>query len=161
MTALYIISGIVLSFSLVASKEKTIKALKIAWKKFYNMLPQFLLMIILVSISLFFIPNTVIAKYLGGKNLYLSALSASIFGSVAVMPGFIAFPLGGLLVKKGVSYTVIAAFTSTLMLVGVLSYPLEKKFLGTRITITRNIISYFVTLVIAIFVGLFYGEINV
>jgi uncharacterized membrane protein YraQ (UPF0718 family) len=159
VVTLYIVSGIALIISFATSFSKTLRALRIATRKFANILPNFLLMILLVSISLFFVPEHSIAQYLGGKNLYVSALFASVLGSLAVMPGFVAFPLGGILLEKGVSYTVIAAFTTTLMLVGVVSYPFERKFLGTRIALARNVISYIVSLLIAVAIGLFYNEI--
>lgn len=160
MIAIYVISGMALLLSILNDRQKTLKALKMAWIKLANVLPHFLLMVILISISLFFIPDSVIAKYLGAQNLYLSSLWASIIGSVAVMPGFVAFPLGGVLVSKGVPYMVIAAFTTTLMLVGVLSFPFEKKILGTKVAVTRNIICYLVAVIIALIVGLAYGEIG-
>ncbi len=56
------------------------------------------------------------------------------------MPGFIAFPLSGILLSKGVPYMVISAFTTTLMIVGVLSYPVEKAYFGTKVTIMRNVV---------------------
>jgi hypothetical protein len=40
---------------------------------------------------------------------------ALIFGSITIMPGFVAFPLCGILLKKGVSYMALAAFSTALM----------------------------------------------
>jgi len=132
MIVLYIIVVSALAASFLINAQKTKQALKVATKKFLNILPQFLLMIIFVSISLFFIPETTVAKYLSGENILYSTLIASILGSVTIMPGFVVSPLGAILISKGVSYTVIAGFTTTLMSVGVLTYPVEKKFLGTK-----------------------------
>jgi uncharacterized membrane protein YraQ (UPF0718 family) len=74
------------------------------------------------------------------------------------MPGFIAFPLSGLLLNKGVSYTIIAVFTTTLMMVGILTYPVEKEFFGVKVTIIRNFLSLLIALIVALFIGVFYGE---
>ncbi|MFW5879900.1 MAG: hypothetical protein ACOCUV_03660 [bacterium] len=124
MIVLYAFATVALIISFLFDRPKTFNAIKITLKKIFNILPQFLLMIIFVSISLFFFPDTVIAKYLGSQNIYISAFSASVLGSIAVMPGFIAFPL------------------------------------GAKITIIRNIISYFIALLVAGCVGVFYGEIS-
>ncbi|MCK5883013.1 MAG: hypothetical protein KAG61_04935 [Bacteriovoracaceae bacterium] len=159
MIYLYILTGAGLIVSLIIDRKKTRKAINIAKKKFLKILPSFLLMIVAISIALFFMPDTAIAKLLGGHNLYLSMISASLVGSISAMPGFVVFPLGGLLIQKGISYTVLAAFTTSLMLVGVLTYPLEQKFLGTKITIIRNLIGFFIGLVVALAVGISYGEI--
>ncbi len=159
MICLYIITGVALLASFISDTKKTLKAIKIAKNKFLKIIPSFLLMIVAISIALFFMPDTVIAKYLGGSNLYLSTITALLLGSISAMPGFIVFPLGGILVQKGTSYMVLAAFTTSLMLVGVLTYPLEQRFLGTKITILRNLIGFIICLIIAVAVGALYGEI--
>jgi len=74
------------------------------------------------------------------------------------MPGFIAFPLAGILLEKGVLYMVLSAFTSSLMLVGILTYPIEKDYFGAKVTIMRNSISLVITVIIALATGLAFGE---
>ena len=121
MYYLYIVTGLALVVSLIVSREKTLRALKIAARRFINILPAFLIMLILVSIVLFLIPDKVISDYLGVENKFIGVLIGSSLGSVTLMPGFIAFPLAGILLLKGVLYMVLAAFTTTLMMVGVLT----------------------------------------
>jgi len=159
MYFLYAVTGLTIVISFIASREKTLKAVKIAARRFVNILPAFLAMIILVSIVLFLIPDKVISNYLGSNNKVIGVLFASFFGSITLMPGFIAFPLCGILLKKGVLYMVLAAFTTTLMMVGVLTYPIEKAYFGVKVTIIRNVISFFIALVIAVMIGIFFGEI--
>jgi len=159
MYYLYIITGLALVISLIASREKTLKALKVSGKRFINISPAFLIMLILVSIALFLVSDEVISNYLGMNNKFLGVLFASFLGSITLMPGFIAFPLAGILLKKGVAYMVLSAFTTTLMMVGVLTYPIEKQYFGVKVTIIRNVISLFIALVIAAMTGIFFGEI--
>lgn len=159
MYYLYIVTGIAILISFSVNRDKTVKAFKIAFKRFTNILPAFLTMLILVSIALFLVPAEVISNYLGAGNKFIAVLVASLFGSITLMPGFIAFPLCGILLKKGVLYMVLAAFTTTLMMVGVLTYPIEKEYFGARVTIIRNVLSFFIALVIAVMIGIFYGEI--
>jgi len=159
MYYLYIVTGLALVISFIVNRGKTLQAVKIAARRFINILPAFLIMLILVSIVLFLIPDEVISNYLGHDNKFFAVLSASFLGSIILMPGFIAFPLCGILLKKGVLYMVLSAFTTTLMKVGVLTYPVEKAYLGTKVTIVRNVISFFIALVIAIMTGIFFAEI--
>lgn len=116
MIYLYGLTGILFIISLLLSKQKTIKALKIAWKKFKKISPSFIKMLILVSIMLYLLPDKTIAKYLGGNNIFIGTILASVLGSITIMPGFIAFPLSGILLNKGITYMVIASFSSTLMM---------------------------------------------
>ena len=159
MYYLYIATGLAVLISFIGDSERTFKAFKMALKKFVTILPAFLGMLILVSIVLFLIPDRVISQYLGSSNIFTGVLFASFLGSITLMPGFIAFPLCGILLKKGVLYMVLSAFTTTLMMVGILTYPIEKAYFGTKVTIMRNIISLLIALIVAVMTGIFFGEI--
>jgi len=158
MYYLYIITVFAMLLSFIVNSKKTLMAIKIAVKKFVNILPAFLTMLILVSVVLFLVPDKVISNYLGNSNKFVGVTFASFFGSITLMPGFIAFPLCGILLKKGVPYMVLSAFTTTLMMVGVLTYPIEKEYFGMKVTIIRNVISFFIALIVALMTGIFFGE---
>ncbi|MGA1842573.1 MAG: hypothetical protein ACMUIU_18315 [bacterium] len=115
-------------------------------------------MLIFVSILLYLIPEELIIRYLGGAGQIKGLLIALLFGSVTIMPGFVAFPLCGILLKKGVSYMVLAAFSNSLMLVGIVTYPVEKAYFGTKVTIIRNLICFLLSLLVAILIGMVYKE---
>ena len=159
MYYLYVATCLAILVSHGANQKKTIEAIKIAIKKFINILPAFLIMLILVSITLFFVPDKAISKYLGINNKFFAIILASFFGSITLIPGFIAFPLCGILLTKGVSYMVLSAFTTTLMMVGVITYPIEKEYFGAKVTIIRNGVSLLIALVVAVMTGIFFGEI--
>jgi uncharacterized membrane protein YraQ (UPF0718 family) len=159
MYVLYILTGLALVTSLIVNRQRTLQALKIAGRRFINILPAFLLMLILVSIVLFLIPDTIISTYLGRDNKFIGVLLGSVIGSITLMPGFIVFPLAGILLKKGVLYMVLSAFTTALMMVGVLTYPREKEYFGIKVTIMRNTICFLTALVVALITGIFFGEI--
>ena len=155
---LWATTGIALIISLAASRQKTVQALRIALKRLMGIAPRFLMMILLVSIVLHFVSDEMIAHYLGNENKYFAVIVASIIGSITFLPGFIAFPLAGMLLSRGVMYMVLAAFTTTLMMVGVVTYPIEKAYMGTRATIMRNSLSFLIALIISVAVGILYGE---
>jgi len=159
MYFLYVTTAIAILISFIKNRHKTFQAIKISFKRFINILPAFLIMLILVSIVLFLVPDKTISNYLGNNNKLVGVIFASFFGSITLMPGFIAYPLCGILLKKGVPYMVLSAFTTTLMMVGVLTYPIEKEYFGMRVTIIRNIISFFIALIVALMIGIFFGEI--
>lgn len=142
----------------IIDRKKTVKGLKIGLKKIRKNSPVFLNMIILVALSLYFISDELILRFLGDGSGAAGLALAGGLGSLAFMPGFVAFPLAGILLEKGVSYTVIAAFTTTLMMVGIVTYPVEKDFFGLKITVIRNIISLIMAVIVSIVIGLFYGE---
>jgi len=159
MNLLYSITALCLFFSIVKSREKTKKAMIKAFKKFEKIIPPFLVMIITISIVLYFLSDNVLLNILDNNNKALSVVLASLLGSVSFMPGFITYPLCGLLLKKGVSYTVLSAFTTTLMMVGILTYPVEKAYFGSKVTIIRNLIGFATALITALATGIVFGEI--
>jgi len=159
MYYLYIITVFAILLSFIVNSKKTLTAIKIAVKKFVNILPAFLTMLILVSVVLFLVPDKAISNYLGNSNKFVGVTFASFLGSLTLMPGFIAFPLCGILLKKGVPYMVLSAFTTTLMMVGILTYPIEKEYFGMKVTIIRNVMSFFIALIVALMTGIFFGEV--
>jgi len=159
MYYLYIVAGIALIISLAINRQKTRQALYISGKRLLKILPALLLMLILTSVVLYLVSDQAISQFLGNENKLLAVIYAALFGSITIMPGFIAFPLSGLLLKKGVLYMVLSAFTTTLMMVGVLTYPIEKEYFGLKVTIIRNAISLVIALAVAVMTGIFFAEI--
>ena len=158
MIYLYIISGVLLFASFIADRKKTKKALLIAVKKIKQILPSFVFMLILVSAVLYFFPEDRIVKYLGSDFSAGSISIAALIGSISMIPGFIAYPLAGILRSSGVPMSVIAAFVTSLMLVGVISFPVEKFYIGTKTAVIRNIIAFLISLILSLMTGIFYGE---
>ena len=157
MTALYIICGVLYIVSLIASPKKTWKAAKSGIKMLLKILPQFLVIILVMTFVLYIFPPEKIVDLLSRSGDWVNMLVASIIGSIVIIPGFIVYPLAGILKDIGVGYAVLASFTTTLMLVGVLTFPLEKQYYGTKLTIARNVTSYFIALAVSIVVGLLMG----
>ncbi len=161
MLILYLVTASLVLVSFFINRKKTFKALKIAFNKFKQITPAFLTMLILTSIILYVFPNELIVKYLGIGNRYMSTLIASLIGSIALMPGFIAFPLAGILRQQDVPYMVLSAFTTTLMLVGLITFPIEKEYFGIKITIVRNLICFIIAIIIALVTGIAFREIGI
>ena len=158
MYVLYLIAGIGLFVSFLINRRKTRQALKIAWRRFSRLLPAFSLMLMLVGIVLTIVPDSIILEYLDGRGIWTAAGIAGFFGSITLIPGFIAFPLSGILLSKGVPYMVLSAFTTTLMMVGVLTLPVERSFLGIRVSLVRNLLALGIALIVALATGLYFGE---
>ncbi len=157
MVGLYVVAIAGLSLSFVLDSSRTKKGVKVAWNKFNKILPGYLKILMILSVVLL-IPDEMIVKYLGESSSYMGIFLGAIFGSITMMPGFIAYPLAGVFLRQGVSYMVIASFITTLMMVGVVTYPVEKQYFGRRATIIRNVTAFGIALIISVAVGIFYGE---
>ncbi len=160
MNILLPITATLIIISFFTNKNKTFKALKIAYNRLIKISIPFLFVIIFVSITLYLLPTNIITTYLSQDNQFFAVIIAALIGSITMMPGFIAFPLSGILKGNGVPFMVISAFTTTLMMVGILTFPVEKKFFGTKVAVTRNLVSFFIAITIAIITGILFGEIS-
>ncbi len=140
--------------SFIFDKKKTLKGIKKGAKQFINILPTLLSVIILISVVLYFISDDVLTEYLGSDAGITAYFSAGAIGAVAIMPGFIAYPLAGILVKSGVSLSVIAVFITTLKMVGIMTIPIEKRYFGLQISLMRNALSFVGALIVGIAMAL-------
>lgn len=154
-TVLYVVSFSALIISFFKSREKTMLALKKAWKSFENILPQFLSILILIGIALSVLTPEQISKLLGKESGWIGVLIASMIGAITLIPGFVAFPLAAALLKSGAGYMQIAAFVSTLMMVGIVTMPVEFKYFGKKATIIRNLEAFIFSLIVAFIMGVF------
>lgn len=153
-TALYVVTVVLLIISYYNDKKKTKMALKKAWKAFENILPEFLVVILLVGVLLAVVNPDVISKIIGSDSGWVGVILAAIVGSITLIPGFVAFPTAAMLLQGGAGYMQIGAFVSTLMMVGVVTMPVEIKYFGKKITIYRNILAFLFSFVVAYIIGL-------
>jgi len=128
--------------SFVLDKKKTLKAMKKGIMMFLKILPTLLSVIIVVSSVLYFVSDKVLIEYLGTEAGLGAYLSAAVIGSISIIPGFIAYPLAGILLKTGVSFSVLSVFITTLKMVGILTIPIEAKYFGLKTAIIRNALSF-------------------
>jgi len=154
-STIYIITALALGVSFYKSKDKTILALKKAWKSFENILPQFLSILLIIGFVLSILNANQISKLIGQESGWNGVLIASIIGSITLIPGFIAFPLASALLNNGAGYMQIGAFISTLMMVGIVTIPLEIKFFGKKAAVLRNSLAFVFSLFVAFMLGVF------
>ena len=150
---LYGLAGIGLTISWLKDRKKTKMAFKKAWKAFENILPQFLSILILIGLALAVLSPETITTLIGSRSGIWGVLGAAIIGSITLIPGFVAFPLAAALLQNGAGYMQIAAFVSTLMMVGIVTMPLEIKTFGKRATIIRNVAAFVFSLIAAVVIG--------
>ncbi len=124
---------------------------------FQNIMPQFLVVILLVGILLAVLNTEVISKLIGSSSGWLGIVLAALIGAVTLIPGFVAFPTAAMLLQSGAGYMQIGAFVSTLMMVGIVTMPVEIKYFGKRLTILRNVIAFFFSFIVAYIIGMVVG----
>jgi len=150
---LYAAAVLCLILSFRKNKKKTRMALKKAWKSFENILPQFFCIIILTGICLACLDGATISRLLGRDSGILGMGIAAVVGSIAFIPAFVAYPLAASLLAMGAGYVQITMFITALMMVGVITIPLEIEYFGKGITLRRILLAFGHCLVCALVMG--------
>lgn len=146
---LYAITITLLIISYFKDTNKTKAAIRKAWKSFENILPEFLVVILLVGILIAVLNPELISKIIGSDSGWFGVILASIIGSITLIPGFVAFPTAAILLNNGAGYMQIGAFISTLMMVGIITIPVEIKYFGKKITYLRNSLAFLFSFFVA------------
>ena len=155
MIILTSVTGAALLLSFIFDREKTLVGLRKGLTMFAGILPSLLNILVIVSVMLSVIPEETIVRLLGRNSGPVGVSIAALVGSVSLIPGFIAFPLASILIKSGVSYQVTAVFITTLLMVGIITLPLEAKYFGMKTAIIRNLLSLIGAIIIGLLIGVF------
>jgi Predicted permease. len=151
---LYGVSLGLLGLSYVKDKKKTAMSLKRAWRMFLNVLPQFLAILLLVGLLLAVLNPSTIQQIIGANSGLYGMLITALLGSVALVPAIIAFPITAELLRNGAGLMQIAVFISTLTTVGIVTLPLEIRYLGKKAALLRNILAFLFSFAVAAITGL-------
>jgi len=150
---MWIGTAIFLIVSFIKNKSKTKQALNMAFDMGKGMLGSILSIIFLIGLLLTILPPQGIAQFIGKQSLIIATVASAAFGTITLIPAFIAFPLVGTLVNSGVGVVPAAAFLTTLTMVGIVTFPFEKREFGTRFALTRNILSFVFAIIISLTMG--------
>ncbi len=148
-----ILSLLLLLTAFYKDRGKTRRALKVAVKAFFKISPTVLIIIVLIGLLLSFVPSSKISAIIGEQSGISGVLIVAIFGSVMHIPSLISFPLAASVLKNGASVMAVAAFITTLTMIGLLMLPLEIKELGKKMALLRNGFSFIFAIIIALIMG--------
>jgi uncharacterized membrane protein YraQ (UPF0718 family) len=159
-TIIFYSAAVVLTvISLIKSRKKTKQAFIKAWKAFENILPQFISIMVVVSVALTLLNPQTISRIIGAESGWLGVALAVLIGAITLMPGFVAFPTAAMLLTGGAGYMQIGAFVSSLMMVGVVTLPVEFTYFGRRAALLRNAFALAFSFLVAFVIGKVMGEI--
>ncbi|MGH4140299.1 permease [Clostridium sp.] len=151
--ALWIIAGTWFIWSITKDKKRTLNSIKMSSGMMKNMISQIIGILFLIGLILTFIPPDIIKQYMGQSNIFISTIVSAFVGSITLIPAFVAFPLVGSLVNAGANIVPVVAFLTTLTMVGIVTFSLEKKEFGLKFTIVRNSLSFIFAIIIALLMG--------
>lgn len=153
MIILYGVTILLVLYSLYRDRKKTKQAMIKAWGAFHKVFPQFIGMITLVGVILALLNPQTISLIIGNASGWWGVFLSSLIGAITLIPGFVAFPTAAMLVNNGAGYMQIGAFVSSLMMVGVMTYPVEVKYFGKKVAFLRNLFAFIFSFLVAFIIG--------
>jgi len=155
-TTALVVNGIALgalALGMAKNRERTRKALKIALRSFIGMLPMILTIVILIGLLLGFVSREMIGRILGTESGLAGVLVAAGFGSILHIPSLISFPLAASLLEGGAAAGTVAAFITSLTMIGAVTFPIEVREMGLSFTLMRNGLGFVFAVLIALGMG--------
>jgi uncharacterized membrane protein YraQ (UPF0718 family) len=119
---------------------RTRAALAAAGRAGLGLLPSLLALSAGVGLALALLPPSLITRLFQSHGVLGFFLVAGA-GALLTIPAPVAYPLAGSLHRMGAGLPALAAFITTLTMVGVLTAPLEVKAFGLRFTLWRQSLS--------------------
>lgn len=151
--ALYLAAAALFALSALKDREKTKKALIKGLKALEGIFPQFLAVLVFVAVILAVFDAQMISRFIGSKTGIIGTIAAALIGAITLIPGFVAFPAAGELLRNGAGTLQIATFVSSLMMVGIVTLPMEITYFGKRAAIARNVLAFLFSFAAAAFVS--------
>jgi len=74
----YTLTAVALMLSFAVDRKKTWQTGRMAAKKIASVIPAILMMLVLVSVALYLVPEAIISKWLVGKNLLAGSAIAAV-----------------------------------------------------------------------------------
>jgi uncharacterized membrane protein YraQ (UPF0718 family) len=143
---------VLLGYTYITDRETAKGAVKKSLKGFFALLPQLSFILILIGIGLAFLSAEAISAIIGGESGLLGSALAILIGSVSILPSFITIPLGATLVENGAGLPQVAGFISALMGVGIITFPMEKAYFGSKFALYRNVGCVLMTILFVVLV---------
>ena len=123
-------------------------ALKKTITGFTQFLPIFFSVVLLLSLMISAVPKAFYTSIFSG-NLFWDPLLGAFFGSISGGNPITGYVLAGELLAQNVSLLAVTAFLLAWVTVGLIQLPAESIMLGKKFAIIRNIVSFFMAIIIA------------
>ena len=154
---LYSTALIFLFLSWRKSREKTRAALRKAWKSCVGVLPLFFAILLCMGFLLAFVDESVIRQAVGKESGMAGIALSGLIGSVTLIPAFAAYPAAAELLRVTGGYAQITMLITSLMMVGLVTLPMESRFFGLKAALWRNGLGLVYSFALAVFVGAVFG----
>lgn len=138
----YVLSFVLLALSFARDRGKTRRAVKKALAMMLGVLPHFLTILLITGAGLAVFGPAEIQALIGARSGLRGMMLSAVTGAAALVPVLAVFPVVSQLLDNGAGIAQMAVFISTLTTVGLVTLPLESRYLGIRAALLRNLLFF-------------------
>ena len=131
-------------------KKKSYKKIFLkSLKSLLNTLPTMFGIILLIGLIKSFVSFESLAT-LFTQNKIIDTSLGSLLGSILAGNSMNSYIIGKEMLSSGISLFAVTSFLVAWVTVGIVQIPVEKELLGGKFTITRNVMSFFLSIAISL-----------
>lgn len=130
-------------------KAALIDTIRNSANQFVNLLPILASVILLIGLFNAFVSRELLCSLFSG-NTILDTFYGAFFGSILAGNPINSYVIGGKLLEYGVGLFAITSFIVAWVTVGLIQLPVEIAVLGKKFALVRNVVSFVVSIAIAI-----------
>lgn len=149
----YSLTAILMAVSFRKDRKKTIGAVRKAVFMMLGVLPYFLAILLVTGAAFLILPPEAVQTLIGTESGIRGMLLAAVTGAAALVPVLAVFPVAADLLENGAGPAQMAVFISTLTTVGIVTIPLEAKYMGIKAAVLRNMLFFLFAFATSVLLG--------
>ncbi|MFW6134226.1 MAG: permease [Elusimicrobiota bacterium] len=135
--------------NLSGQKKNFLTVLYKAFLGFAKVSPVLASVVLFIGLFNVFVSKRFISSIFTGNNA-LDSVTGAVIGSISAGNPVTSYIIGGELLDKGISLFAVIAFIIAWVTVGIVQFPAEASILGKKFAFHRNLISFVLSIIIAI-----------
>ena len=113
--------------------------------------------VLCMGLLLAFVDESVIRQIVGRESGMPGIVLSGLIGSVTLIPAFAAYPAAAELLRVTGGYAQVTMLITSLMMVGIVTLPMEMRFFGVKAAVWRNALGLLYSFALALVMGAIYG----
>ena len=131
-------------------KKRFKESLKKANKSIVGAVPILLSVVTIISMINVFVPKSFYTVFFSKTNTLLNVFIGNVLGSILAGNPITSYILGGEFLANGIPLIVVTVFIVSWVTVGLIQFPAEATLLGKKFAIVRNIVSFIISIFVAL-----------
>jgi len=147
---LFILTASLMVYFTLKDRKNSKKVVKLSLKIFFKNSIRMFSIFIIIGILQSFLSKENVSHFLLRFSGIKGILTGIFFGGIMMGPVATGYPIAAYILKNGGSISLVSAFLTSWVFIGIISISMEFRFLGKRFALLRNLFSIITIILISI-----------